>query len=213
MNHSGLATSGLKKELVTRLQNHYERIITNGNVHGEYIREKALPSSVISFDLGYRNMAFCHLDSTNTIRNWIRVDLALPSFHPSITAPLIRQFVHSQIAPLMNQAGAVVVEQQRYRSGGAHSVLESTIRVNAIEAMMWYALEEIRTTNIMLMEPIQRAAVDKTWDEALKGWTDESKQEKKQDDLSDSLLQAMAWYKWRRFSLDMIDATIIEHAE
>ncbi|KAI9013969.1 ribonuclease H-like domain-containing protein [Phycomyces nitens] len=242
MSHSGLATSGRKSELITRLQNHYDNIISNGDIQGQYVRQRALPSSVLSFDLGYRNLAFCHLDSNNTIRNWIRADLELPSFHPSITAPLVRQFIQTKIGPWIDKVGAVVVEQQRYRSGGAHSVLESTIRVNAIEAMIWYGLEEVRTANIIVMEPIQRGAVDKAWDEALEGLTDDSlrryygkkkacvglvnglidkqdihcpdeilnsfRQEKKQDDLGDSLLQAMTWYKWRRFALDQIDMVI-----
>ncbi|KAI7865373.1 ribonuclease H-like domain-containing protein [Spinellus fusiger] len=239
--NSGLAKSGTKPVLVDRLLQYYKGIVLENTVQGHYDRSRVVSESVLSFDLGYRNLAFCHLKGNDIVR-WSRVDLALPSFHPSVTAPLVRQFVQQHLQPWIHEVQAVIIEQQRYRSGGAHTVLESTIRVNSIEAMLWYALGEMELPPTCSMEPVLRASVEATWAESMDlyvplcvantlkkkkagvmvvdGWLkdlvlncpedlwEQYDGEKKKDDMCDSLLQAKAWYQWRKYTASEIDHVI-----
>lgn len=239
---SGLISSGKKSDLVDRLVNHFDALQQN--------KTKKTCSSVLSFDLGYRNLAYCHLDQHATILDWARVDLDLPSFHPSVIAPVVRQFIRDKVQDNLKVAGMVVVEQQRARSGGGHAVLESTLRVNCVEAILWgglYEAADIVNRPELKMTPLNRQSVDKVWQLELNDVIQENPQrfrkmkagyyhkkqagsllvqkwldtntivnssealkamyqaEKKKDDLSDCLIQALAWYKWDSFTRNYID--------
>lgn len=237
---SGITSSGNKPVLVERIVQHFN--ITQNS--------KQLSSSVLSFDLGYRNLAYCHLSQNADILDWARVDLDLPSFHPSVIAPVVRQFIKDKVHRNLKEADMVVVEQQRARSGGSFSVLESTLRVNCVEAVLWGGLYEaadsVKRPDIK-MAPLLRQAVDKTWQLELddviaenperfkkikagyyhkkqagsllvQKWLDTNtviqcsdefkymfENEKKKDDLSDCLIQALAWYRWERYSRSYIE--------
>ncbi|KAI7882279.1 ribonuclease H-like protein [Lichtheimia hyalospora FSU 10163] len=170
----GVATSGRKNELCDRIRHRFASAMKNITRHDQFEVEHLVPTSVVSLDLGYRNLAHVHLRHDNTIIAWDRIDLDIPeesSFHPSVSAPFVRRYIQSSLEPLLfsknDNVGAVLVEQQRYREGGAAAVLETTIRVNCVEAMLWYALydmvdrhDSLRTIPLMA---IQRQAVDRVW--------------------------------------------------
>ncbi|KAG2221766.1 hypothetical protein INT45_003406 [Circinella minor] len=255
----GIASSGKKADLCNRLDNHFKTIITHGQktTSNEFNPERSIPKSILSFDVGYRNLAHVKLDHNNTIMEWCRTDLQLENFHPSAAAPIMRNYVQKQILPMLKdgvRVEAIVMEQQRYRDNGSPNVFEHTIRVNTIEAMLWYALYEVMasSTSSVVMEAISRQAVDRIWREdweqvisppppdstrakmnrykkkacvaLVKDWlekddtslirvnrqelTDGFLYETKQDDMADTLLQAMAWYRWRHGSLKYIQKCV-----
>lgn len=230
---SGIISSGNKGQLVQRLVNHFEA------------DNEDTCSSVLSFDLGYRNLAFCHLSKDAEILDWARVDLDLPSFHPSVTVPIIRQFIKDRIQDNLKTADRVLIEQQRARTGSSFGILEPILRVNSVEAILWGGLyEAVDKMNRpqLKIKPVLGQAVNSLWQPELdqviadnpdrfskmkvgyyhkkqvstllvQYWLDTNtvikcsdqframfKAEKKKDDLSDCLIQALAWYRWSNFS-------------
>ncbi|KAI9472365.1 MAG: ribonuclease H-like domain-containing protein [Benjaminiella poitrasii] len=151
----GVACSGTKSELIDRLSLHFS------NASNE-----PLSRSILSFDVGYRNLAYCILDSDAKIVDWARVDLELPGFHPSVVAPIIRQFVRS-LDDRVRGVDRVLVERQRARTGGGHAVLEVTLRVNCVEALLWCSLMEVTELRPVPMTPIPRQIVDRVWQSQL----------------------------------------------
>ncbi|KAI8991105.1 ribonuclease H-like domain-containing protein [Mycotypha africana] len=239
----GVKTTGKKIDLVDRLVSHFGGFTTASTT-----------SQVLSFDLGYRNLAYCVLDKDSNIKDWARVDLDLDSFHPSVVAPVVRQFVTDRVQCHLGQVDRVLIEQQRARSGGGHAVLEATLRVNCVEAVLWTGLYEavdrLPKKRYIEMTPLLRQSIDNVWMEDLetvikqnserfkgvkKGYylkkqastmlvqhwlqtnsvfhcDDNFKamflKEKKRDDLSDCLMQALAWFKWEKYTKNFIDKYI-----
>ncbi|KAI9339265.1 hypothetical protein BD770DRAFT_415289 [Pilaira anomala] len=151
---TGNLISGNKQQLIQRLVEHFE-----GGPQKE-------PSSILSFDLGYRNLAYCHMNKEGEILDWARVDLMLPSFHPSVVAPIVRKFVRDRIENNLENVDQVVVELQRARSGGGIGIFEHTLRVNCVESLLWSGLYEsvdrMQRPEIQ-MSAINPTAVDKLW--------------------------------------------------
>ncbi|KAI8339512.1 ribonuclease H-like domain-containing protein [Chlamydoabsidia padenii] len=213
----GVLMYGTKPILTGRLQTHFEHLYQQSTTMVDM--DRLLPPSVLSFDMGYRNLAFVHLTRQKHITAWHVTDLELNQFHPSAMVPVVNRFVQQHICPLLPTH--TVIEQQRARSSSSHGIFEHTLRVNTIEALLWCTLAQV---NDAPMEPILRQPVDKLWllDENLltlnkkkasvvlvKDWLEQGKvtcpddlvdmfmTTKKKDDLSDALMQALAFYQWR----------------
>jgi hypothetical protein len=244
---SGINCSGNKPDLVHRLVDQWQAHQTNSQA-----------ASVLSFDVGYRNLAYCHLSHDARVLDWARVDLELPSYHPSVVAPVVRQFIQDKVQHNLSLADCVVVELQRARTAGAHSVLESTLRVNCVEALLWcglYEAAEKAQRPQLPMVALARKNVDRVWQEELdtvveenaghfskmkagyyrkkqagtalvQKWLDSNTvvqcddrfktmfaEEKKKDDLSDCLIQALSWYKWEAFSREYVENHFIDIEE
>ncbi|KAF7730096.1 hypothetical protein EC973_003042 [Apophysomyces ossiformis] len=155
----GIATTGRKPEVAERLATHIQSM-------------SPIPASVISLDLGYRNLAFCHMDRQNCIHDWGRVDLELPDFHPSVMAPIVRAFVRQRLVPLLSYpVEAIVIERQRMRSGSSHAVLEHIIRVNYVEALLWCELTALKEKgdeyDFLNLVTMSRVAVERQWKDAM----------------------------------------------
>ncbi|KAI8092930.1 ribonuclease H-like domain-containing protein [Halteromyces radiatus] len=241
----GVTLTGTKATLVNRLGTHFEQLLhlgkptttttTTKNIVLDV--DRLLPSSVLSFDMGYRNLAFVQVSKERHIKAWQVVDLALENFHPSSMAPVVRQFVYDNIRPL-SPLEHILIEQQRARSNGSHGIFEHTLRVNTVEALLWCSLQECLTTTTM--EPILRRPVDQLWQDGLESlwstnngsekkmnkkhasillvqhWLDQQtvscpddlahmfRLAKKKDDLSDCLMQALAWYQWRENAINYL---------
>lgn len=67
----------------------------------------------------------------------------------------------------------ILIERQRFRSGGASTILEWTIRVNMLESMLWACLETLRASNAGAISPeieaVNPARVAHFWTEGLAG--------------------------------------------
>lgn len=234
----GIVSSGSKQEVKDRILNHVCRALATAS------EGSVVPASVVSIDLGFKNLGMVHLRSDRTVLSWDRHDLCLEKegFHPSVSAPKVLQFVRSKIETL-GPVDAFIIEKQRYRQNGGSAVLESTIYVNSVESMLWTALHTLKSPASPWMEPVSGQAIASTWRpvyEDLLGlppaketrtvtaaaayyrkkqacvrlvqhWIHHNQvikfahpdirssflNETKQDDMSDCLLQAIAWLQWR----------------
>ncbi|KAI9664540.1 MAG: hypothetical protein M1821_005986 [Bathelium mastoideum] len=63
-------------------------------------------------------------------------------FSPGHLAPLAHSLVTRTLLP--HAPSTLLLERQRHRTGGAAAVQEWTVRVNALEAMVWAVLETIK---------------------------------------------------------------------
>lgn len=109
------------------------------------------PARILSIDMGIRNLAYCIVDATTTpptVEKWTRT--AVPLF-PTLTAVgagavslrAYAEATHTLATSMLTDFGPlshILIERQRWRSGGASSVLQWTIRVNTLEAMLHSAL-------------------------------------------------------------------------
>jgi hypothetical protein len=195
--HLGLPSSSTKPVLQEALQS----VSAPSNIN----------ATTLSIDLGIRNLAFCQLAPDSTVVKWDRVTLPLPGggVVPKIVLPTYAEAAISlkESLPFTDE---ILIEHQRWRSGGARSVLPITVAVNTMEAM----LHVVFLGTAVCVEP---AAIAKTWDlvggkerkkekiemvrkllrsgevkGSLGAWDDNNKK----DDLSDCLIQALTWKRW-----------------
>lgn len=138
----------------------------SGSNHGGKTR-------ILSVDMGIKNLAFCVYDlrpgSTSAIHAWRRISLlsnpqlsSSPSappggdtligttkdtvadnepFHPSSLSALAFNLVTKVLLPY--QPDVILIERQRFRSGGSSAVQEWTVRVNMLESMIWAVLRTL----------------------------------------------------------------------
>jgi cruciform cutting endonuclease 1 len=157
----GSKTAGTKDRLCRRLETDLHRPkIVEAAQHGK-------PSRVLSIDMGIRNLGLCVADvsfarsaaadrrTTARLRvsRWQRLTLvdaaaADPEeaeggggFSPPALSAVAARLVRDELLPL--RASAALIERQRWRSGGRAAVAEWTLRVNALEAMLWAAFRAL----------------------------------------------------------------------
>ncbi|SMQ55782.1 unnamed protein product [Zymoseptoria tritici ST99CH_3D7] len=72
------------------------------------------------------------------------------------------------------QPTTLLIERQRFRSGGAAAIQEWTVRVNMLESMLWACLETLRAQGLAGEFPevhaVNPARVAKFWDEGSRGY-------------------------------------------
>ena len=80
-----------------------------------------------------------------------------PNAEPAITPKAFRPFILSKTAYQITQMLCaynpehILIESQRFRSGGGAAVQEWTLRVNALESMLWASLETLRALGQTLL--------------------------------------------------------------
>ncbi|KJR84002.1 uncharacterized protein SPSK_00288 [Sporothrix schenckii 1099-18] len=119
------------------------------------------PRRILSIDMGVRNLAYCLLHvaapvpgqdhrARPTLVAWERLSLigagdnteagdsttvvSTSAFSSPVLAAAAARLVRDRLLPL--SPTHVLIERQRFRSGGAAAVLEWTVRVNSLEAML-----------------------------------------------------------------------------
>ena len=156
----GLNVTGTKSTLLSAL---------------ETLPVPARPARILSIDMGIRNMAYCVVDaetSPHTVLRWTRT--ALPLFE-ALTSPgpvplhAFAEASHTLITSLMGEFGPlshILIERQRWRSGGATSVQQWTIRVNTLEAMLHsslYTMQRAGTWSEGSFESVDPGRVTRLW--------------------------------------------------
>ena len=146
----GSRTSGTKAHLLTRLERDLrlpKLTIRDGQ-----------PTRILSVDMGIKNLAFCVCDvqkhdKSNALElnvlEWKKIgvldgrggptsdpsDAAEESFGPSAMSAVAWRLMREVLWPW--SADTMLIERQRFRSGGSSAVFEWTLRVNMLESMIW----------------------------------------------------------------------------
>lgn len=200
----GLATSGKKADLLSRLNNGFQSPM------GTKFKQ------IMSLDLGYKNCAMAIIDRDNHILHWQLHSLtdkedSENSLSVRQIAKATQSFYNLHLTPHLNSSTLVVIERQRYRSGGQKSVLEAALKNVLMESVLSVLIEEKQLVSV---EP---KAVAKYWG-LPEGYAEKKKaavrlvadrikdlnssnievfqSSKKKDDLADALLQAWAVREW-----------------
>lgn len=120
---------------------------------------------VLSIDLGIRNLAFSLLSPPAAgsvkprsappkfpvVHAWRplalvpgakEVDVVSPDFSPASLAGITLSLVQNHLLPL--KPTHVLIERQRFRSGGGSGVYEWTVRVNSLEAMLYATFSTLK---------------------------------------------------------------------
>lgn len=160
----GLTTTGTKSELTGLILQHMRE-------------QRALPQPprIVSVDMGIKNLAICVLEAphlisahdarlpsptTLKILSWKKVDVLnhvvttsnsgnhkpdstqfLPTNLSKVALSIAQDLLHSY-AP-----SHILIERQRFRSGGGSAVQEWTLRVNMLESMIWASLQTLRAVH------------------------------------------------------------------
>lgn len=132
------------------------------------------PENVISLDMGLKNMSLSHLHRNEKgvleLHRWFKRNLE-PNiqfqFNPVNYSKITCDFLQNEILSYNNTASplTVVFERQRFRTGGASSVLESTLKTNTIEAMlcMGITLNNYTNSSTIELQPSPPGAMVKYW--------------------------------------------------
>lgn len=194
----GLSTAGSKAlvmEKLVRLHCQLDRI-----------------EKVVSIDMGTKNLAFCEMNKDRRVDRLRLVDLNLPEpFEPTSFVEQVRRFVIAELKP---STATFLIERQRCRTMGSRAIPESILRVNFVEILLHSHLhgqsipispERVATHFELPRGKIKKAAavakINSLIDSHLLTIDKHSlaflKSSKKQDDLSDCMLQAFAFFDWQ----------------
>ncbi|KAF2479981.1 mitochondrial resolvase Ydc2 [Neohortaea acidophila] len=116
---------------------------------------------ILSIDMGIKNLGICLLEpqtATPSTQNiniiaWQKLNvlqhLTSASPTPLFTSSALSQTaLHLSTTLLQRHAPThILIERQRFRSGGASAVQEWTLRVNMLEAMLWACWATMRATS------------------------------------------------------------------
>ena len=188
----------------------------------EVIKFPIGPQSVLSMDLGLCNLAACELEVVDSERyrivSWNKFNLGLPEiYNPLKYAENIKSFVEKDLLSAF-KGRHIFIERQRHRSGSNSAVLETIMRLAILEAQLHCYLSEKYETvpinpgsvakyfNLPVGREKKSAAVYQVKEMLKLGQNLTCPAElqsyflgqKKQDDLADSLLQAIASVQFRK---------------
>ncbi len=200
------------------------------------------PGPVLSMDLGLCNLAACEVEAIETskseptiyrILNWNKFDLKLPAvYNPLKYAETVKRFVENDLLSTF-RGEKVFIERQRHRSGSNSAVLETIMRLAILEAQLHCFLnEKLETVPVnpgtvakffeLPTGKEKKSAAVKIVKELLKSERVVSSptletyflKQSKQDDLADSLLQAIASLEFRKNCREFIKKmNLIENSE
>ncbi|KAH8195368.1 hypothetical protein TruAng_010475 [Truncatella angustata] len=159
----GVSSSGTKASLAQRLQS---------SVSGVTV-ENGMPASeqrILSVDMGIRNLAVSFLTTSSkfksdglgprtpplgvTVNSWNRVDLTRlmgdvqtdeDAWSPDVMSDMTLDLVQNLFLSTEKSPTHILIERQRFRSGGGSAVQEWTLRVNTLEAMIYSTLKTMKS--------------------------------------------------------------------
>lgn len=180
---TGINSSGTKAILIARLQQDLVLRPFAPAEAGNGKKKPQPPHSIISIDMGIRNLAYCHLtlplDWTTThppraptLTDWTRI--AISSAQASTSPPskeafdpaTYAQHAHTLIVSLLrHRPNQILIERQRFRSMGGAAVQEWTLRVNMFEAMLYAVLGTYAARRLWAgtVHPVAPGKVSKFW--------------------------------------------------
>lgn len=152
--------TGTKTELATGILSAVRQLKDNEDAESSTKSQR-----VLSIDMGVANLAYCtfeqlrHIGSLPIVGEWNRVSLVRDVESDSkpatqFSAPNLAQTAVKLVDDLVlskpkeSQPFHILIERQRWRTMGGPRVLEWTIRVNTLEAMLWAILSSIRNQGL-----------------------------------------------------------------
>jgi hypothetical protein len=120
--------------------------------------------------MGIRNLALCslHVPSSSSspvkITNWERLSEDPESFEPIDLAAKAYSLIKHSLEKY--DPHTILIERQRYRSGGGSAILEWTIRVNMLEAMfhsILYTLAQQRKERDFVVHSVSPRRMTQFW--------------------------------------------------
>ncbi|KAF2431851.1 Ydc2-catalyt-domain-containing protein [Tothia fuscella] len=173
----GGKTSGTKPVLLSHLRRDVG-ISKLGTGAGKTVGEK---SRILSIDMGIKNLAFCVCDVTTKWKGigidvvaWKRIAVTGDStssppekstdesteaetvleddpFGPRVLSATAYALVKNLLLPY--KPSTILIEKQRFRSGGGSAIQEWTVRVNMLEAMLWAVLRTMKGEKSLGLPP------------------------------------------------------------
>ncbi|GIZ43305.1 hypothetical protein CKM354_000653700 [Cercospora kikuchii] len=78
----------------------------------------------------------------------------------AFTPPQLAKTAHTLVKSLLShKPDNILIERQRFRSGGAAAIQEWTVRVNMLESMLWASLETLKASDLSPAEFPERLAI------------------------------------------------------
>jgi len=178
---TGINCSGTKPVLTSRLlaELPHSKLAPNDNPkNGGSKKKEPKHRSIISIDMGIRNLAYCRLvlpsspTAKPTLTHWTRIAIsrkqastpaAPEAFDPQTYAAHAYALVTRTLLPL--HPSQILIERQRFRSMGGSSVQEWTLRVNMFEAMVYAVLKTVEEQGVWArrVDPVAPSKVAKFW--------------------------------------------------
>jgi cruciform cutting endonuclease 1 len=182
----GISTSGTKGALTDRL---IKEVVPT--LH--HAPRKAGPQRILSIDMGIRNLAYCVIDvprqggtlsakENPSVLDWRRLSvlstpeqmredlpIAKEAFDPQTLSTAAYRLLKKTLLP--HNPAHILIERQRFRSGGSSHVLEWTVRVNMLESMLYAVLETLKSEGLWKgnVVPILPGKVGPFWMERVEG--------------------------------------------
>jgi len=130
---TGISSSGNKNEIFNRLKEFHDSITD----------ELDSISTVLSIDLGLKNLAMIRMTKEYEIIDWNKYDLELASssFNPSNFNNQIKLFVSNNIK---DEDKVILIERQRHRTFGRAQIPESIIKMFGLELLLYSHLDNER---------------------------------------------------------------------
>lgn len=207
---SGVCIGGRKEAIIDRLKQQWL-------VMGREPLER-----VVSVDLGFQNLAYAVVNREGVIEDWQRVTIDLPKeMNPASYAEVLYEFVQAKWAAYLRPSSLFLLERQRFRPFAGSMTPEHILKINAIELQLHCYL---RTHSLPILPQSvakhhglphgpekKKAACHLVADlPCAQPWLEQFNSERKRDDLADSLLQALAFWSWRKHLSqirDLLDMT------
>jgi len=127
LRHCGWQAGGNKAVCRTRLLDNLENIAVADNSEAR---------TVVSIDVGYRNLAHCVMTRAHTVCSWGRVQLfdAHEPYSPGAYARAVHSYV--QAFPLADKQRTMCLVELQQRRRGMGAILEVVFRVAIVEALL-----------------------------------------------------------------------------
>ena len=144
--------------------------------------------SILSIDMGIRNLAYCRLSQPPAARRseprpviseWARIEVSKKApksmsteeakvreaFDPATYSQHAYDLVTNLVSSTPRPPSQILIERQRFRSMGGSAVQEWTLRVNMFEAMIYAVLKTFAESGKWhgSVHPVAPAKVSKCW--------------------------------------------------